>query len=463
VHDRDGDVHREQVVTALRRLVIGRRAHVPFVCRYPVILESINRQGGSGMTARRVSARAPRLALVLVFFGVAAATASGAVRAGATHATLVTTKVRLAGGVYHSVAVTSSGAVFAWGWNIVGQLGNGSTNGSDVPMKVRLPRGTKVTGIAAGFAHTLAVTSTGAVLAWGKNYNSDLANGSTTDSAVPVRPILPAGTKVTAVAAGTDDSLALTSTGAVLAWGLNDYGQLGNGSTGNNVAPVNATLPAGTKVTAIAAGARHTLALTSTGSVLAWGYNADGELGDGNRTSSNVPVDVKLPPGTKVTAVAAGGYYSLALTSTGAVYAWGYNADGELGNGGKSGSDVPVEVRLPHGTKVTAIAAGGNLSEVGQVGAGPGHSLALTSTGAVLAWGYNADGELGNGSTRNSDVPVKVKVPAGKKVAAVGAGELQSLAMTSAGGMLAWGGNGFGQLGDGSYAGSDVPMPVKQL
>ena len=81
--------------------------------------------------------------------------------------------------------------------------------------------------------------------------------------------------------------------------------------------------------------------------MLAWGYNAHGELGDGSRTNSDVPVKVKLPAGTKVTAIAAGGYYSLALTSTGAVYAWGYNADGELGDGGTANSDVPVKVKLP--------------------------------------------------------------------------------------------------------------------
>ncbi len=94
------------------------------------------------------------------------------------------------------------------------------------------------------------------------------------------------------------------------------------------------------------------------------------------------------------------------------------------------------------------------------VTAGPGHSLALTSTGAVFAWGYNTDGELGNGSTANSDVPVKVKLPAGTKVTAIAAGEVHSLAVTSTGSVLAWGGNNFGQLGDGSYQRSDVPVKV---
>jgi alpha-tubulin suppressor-like RCC1 family protein len=98
---------------------------------------------------------------------------------------------------------------------------------------------------------------------------------------------------------------------------------------------------------------------------------------------------------------------------------------------------------------------------VGGAPSGPGHSLALTSTGAVLAWGDNADGELGDGGTRDNDVPVKVKLPAGTKVTAVAAGAVHSLALTSPGAVFAWGGNNFGQLGDGSYAASDVPVRVK--
>ncbi len=366
----------------------------------------------------------------------------------------------VAGGLYHGLALRSTGVVLGWGWNIAGQLCNGSTDGSDVPVKVRPLGGTKVIGIAAGFAHSLALTSNGAVFACGKNDDGELGNGSTTDSDVPVKVDLPAATKVTAVAAGAGHNLAVTSTGTVLAWGLDNEGQLGNGGTGSSDVPVSVSLPTGTKVTAVAVGSLHSLALTSTGAVLAWGYNADGELGDGGTTNSDVPVKVKLPPGNKVTAIAAGGYDSLALTSTGKVFAWGYNADGELGNGGTANSLVPVKVKLPAATKATAIAAGGTLSGVGVIVAGPGHGLALTSTGKVFAWGYNTNGELGNGAMASSHVPVKVKLPAGAKVTAIAAAEVHSLAVTSTGSVLAWGGNNFGQLGDGSYQGSDVPVKV---
>lgn len=406
------------------------------------------------MTGRRISGAIA----IAVLAALSAAGASGARSSGFERATSATPRLRVAGGLYHGLAVSSSGAVFAWGWNIVGQLGDGSTTGSDVPLRVRVPGGTKVTAVAAGFAHSVALASNGAVLAWGKNYNGNLGNGSTSDSVAPVKVHLPAGTKATAIAAGGEHTLAATSTGAVLAWGSGALGQLGNGGTGSSSVPVAVSLPAGVKVSAVAAGALHSLALTSTGAVLAWGDNADGELGDGNRRNSAVPVKVRLPAGVKVVAIAAGGYYSLAVTSTGAVLAWGYNADGELGDGGTKPSVLPVRVKLPAGTKVTAVAAGGSLEGVGQVMGGPGHSLALTSSGTVLAWGYNADGELGDGNTKNSAVPVRVKLPG--RASEVAAGQLHSLALTATGGMFAWGGNNFGQLGDGSYEGSDVPMRV---
>ena len=153
--------------------------------------------------------------------GTAGAAARSALPARAADAASSATKVTaVAGGLYQGLALSSSGAVFAWGWNIAGQLCNGSTTGADVPVKVKPFEGTKVIGITAGFAHSLALTSTGAVLACGKNDDGELGDGGTTDSDVPVKVDLPAGTKVTGVAAGAGHNLAVTSTGAVLAWGL---------------------------------------------------------------------------------------------------------------------------------------------------------------------------------------------------------------------------------------------------
>jgi alpha-tubulin suppressor-like RCC1 family protein len=344
-------------------------------------------------------------------------------------------------------AATPGGPVLAWGSNLSGDLGNGTTTSSSTPVATSLPAGTTVTAVSGGWNHSLALTSTGSVLAWGNNAYGELGNGNTTNSSTPVAVSLPSGTTVTAVSAGYFYSLALTSTGSVLAWGYNASGQLGNGTTASSSTPVAVSLP---PVTAVSAGTGdgHSLALTSTGSVLAWGNNAYGELGNGNTASSSTPVAVSLPSGTIATAISAGSDCSLALTSTGSVLAWGYNAYGQLGNGTTASSSTPVAVSLPAGTTATAISAGFHFS------------LALTSTGSVLAWGYNTDGELGNGTTANSSTPVPVSLHAGTTITAISANGLHSLALTSTGSVLAWGYNAYGQLGNGTTASSSTPVAV---
>ncbi|MGH3156425.1 MAG: RCC1 domain-containing protein, partial [Streptosporangiaceae bacterium] len=158
--------------------------------------------------------------------------------------------------------------------------------------------------------------------------------------------------------------------------------------------PVTVSLAPGVSISRAAAGDGFSLAATSAGQALAWGDDSAGELGHGSTTSSDVPVPVSLPSGTTVTQVAAGmENFALALTSAGQVLAWGDNTFGELGNGSTTDSDIPVAVSLPSGTAVTQVAAGGATS------------YALTSAGAVYAWGSGAGGTLGNGGTSNSGVP----------------------------------------------------------
>jgi alpha-tubulin suppressor-like RCC1 family protein len=344
-------------------------------------------------------------------------------------------------------------SVWAWGTNGFGQLGNATitTSSSSTPIQVSLPSGTAVTAIAGGSYHSLALTSTGQVLAWGYNMAGALGNGTTTSSSTPVQVSLPSGTTVTAIAGGGYHSLALTSSGQVLAWGYNLYGQLGNGSNTFSSTPVQVSLPSGTTVTAIAGGWNHSLALTSTGQVLAWGLNQYGQLGNGTVTDSNTPVQVSLPSGTTAVAIAAGEGHSVVVTSTGQVLAWGSNQYGQLGNETTIDSSTPVAVSLPSGTTVTAIAAGDY------------HSLALTSSGQELAWGANFSGQLGNGSTTDSSTPVAVSLPSGTTVTAIAGGGYNSLALTSSGQVLAWGSNSDGQLGNGTVTDSSTPVPVTGL
>ena len=405
----------------------------------------------------------------------------------------------VAGGSF-GVAVESGGNAVAWGDNFYGELGNGTNTNSDVPVPVSgLSR---VTSVSAGGAHALAVLNTGSVMAWGDNFYGELGTRSaSTDSTLPVAVRLPrtatsvsAGdpggnqgfsmallanrtvktwgydafgqlgngavrvnvghpvnihglTGVTAVAAGSAFSLALMGDGTVDAWGINSVGQLGNGTTGNDsAAPVSVHGLGG--VTSIAAGFEHGLALLSDGTVMAWGDNSQGELGNGTITSSDTPVAVSGLSG--VTAVAAGGDFSLALLSNGTVMAWGDNSYGELGDGTTTSSDTPVAVS--------------GLSDVTSVAAGLEHALALGSSGSISAWGNDNVGQLGDGEAGGiSDTPVAVTGLTGSPVTAVSAGLDHSLALHSDGTVAAWGDNSSGELGNASTTNSDVPVAVENL
>jgi alpha-tubulin suppressor-like RCC1 family protein len=258
-----------------------------------------------------------------------------------------------------------------------------------------------------------------AIAAWGQNFRGQLGNGTSGSTAlVPVLATLPAGTRITQVAPGCDHSLALTSTGSVLAWGDNSDGELGNGTTGHpNGTPAPVLLPHGTRVTAVTAGENDSLAVTTTGRVLGWGDESFGSLGNGRANGvTAVPVRTLLRPGLRVRSIFAGCFHTLAVTSDGSVLAWGDNGNGQLGNGSQlSDSTFPVHVPLPNFGRAVAV------------GGGCVHSVALTSRGQLLAWG--ASGLLGNGSQTFSPVPVPVKLPAGRIAISTGGGAVSNFSL----------------------------------
>jgi alpha-tubulin suppressor-like RCC1 family protein len=347
----------------------------------------------------------------------------------------------------------AAGAVRGWGLNHKGEIGNGTSGeGVFTPAAVHLSAGTMVKSVRIGCEQAAAVTTAGDVLTWGDNTSGQLGTGSSDGSSpIPVQVALPFGTTAASVRVGCGNNLALTAAGRVWAWGSGGDGELGNGTNDSTATPVAVPMAPGTKVTAVTAGGATDFALTASGQVLSWGFGGDGELGNGARNSSNVPVRVRLPKGVKVTSIAAGFEHVLARTAAGGVLAWGANTQGQLGNGFSGGfADVPVRVRLPKGVKVRALFAG-------CVG-----SLALTSTGQVLAWGNNQAGQLGNGKTGGfSDVPVPVKMPKGTTVAEISAGCLDNMARTTSGRVLSWGANSLGQLGNGNTTAASSSHPVR--
>jgi alpha-tubulin suppressor-like RCC1 family protein len=404
--------------------------------------------------ARAGLAVAVAAVLALPALTVAGGAAMAAASAGRTPAEMHAAGAGRPATVGSTAAGTASKHVLAWGFNHLGELGDGGTTDEDTPVAAKLPAGTKVTQVRGGCYHTLALTSKGHVLAWGENSLGQLGDGTfTTDSLTPVRVKLPSGTKVTAVRAGCLFSLALTSKGHVLAWGYNGSGQLGDGTTTTSDTPVRTKLPTGAQATGISAGDNFALARTAKGHALAWGQNFSGQLGNGTTTADSLtPVRVGLPTGAVVTTMTAGEDFALAGTSGGGLFAWGANNLGQFGNGTTTSSDTPVEVFI--------LIRGPSIGHLVSLAAGLSHTLALFSSGALLAWGANSLGQLGNGTTTSSDTPVGVLLPAGAHVKAIGAASFDSLALTVKGHVLTWGFGGQGQLGDGGTTNSDTPVRV---
>jgi alpha-tubulin suppressor-like RCC1 family protein len=267
----------------------------------------------------------------------------------------------IAAGSDYSLALLEDGTVMAWGGNESGQLGDGTFADTELPVAVKGL--TDVTAIAAGGEHSLALLSDGQVMAWGQDESGELGNGGDKNSDVPVAVKDLGG--VTAIAAGGEHSLALLAGGTVMAWGDDEYGQLGNSSVEEReheeIEVRRSEVPVAVEglsgVTAVAAGQHDSLALLANQTVMAWGEDESGELGDGSIVRrEETPVAVSGLAG--VTAIAAGGEHSLALLANGSVATWGENKSGELGNG-SSGAPSDTPVLVSDLAEVKGIAAGG--------------------------------------------------------------------------------------------------------
>jgi hypothetical protein len=246
---------------------------------------------------------------------------------------------------------------------------------------VNLPAGTVIEQVAAGSGHVLALDSAGAVWAWGAGSSGQRGDSSTVANGLnPGMVAFPAGVTITAVFARFNQSFAIDSDGTVWAWGAGTSGQLGVGGTANQLSPAPVTvLPAGTRITAIAPGSGFTLALDEDGNVWAWGANGAGQLGTGNTTTPPGVVQVTGLP--VISAIATGTTSSYALGVDGTVWAWGANGAGQLGDGTTIQRSRPVQVAVPPG--VTTI------------GAGASYAGAVAADGTVWMWGAGDNGQLG--------------------------------------------------------------------
>lgn len=297
-------------------------------------------------------------------------------------------------------ALLTSGRLYAWGLGTHGQLGDGRRRNSfRNAVRVRFPAGVKIASIPVDvmpYNTGLAVDTKGHVWGWGGNAGGELCMGN---KKIYRRPVRLPFSHVTALA-GASGHAVYDAGGVVYACGLNRNGVLGDGSTRNSTTPVRVARLNGASVTQLVAGFDNAGALLSDGKYFDWGYDAEGQLGDGQvGRPSNVPVRVRLPH--PVTQVAQGGSIwhngqTLAMLTDGSVWAWGDNSTGQLGNGRRGFEASPVRVRLPRRFTYQLLATGGNTS------------YAVSTTGRVYAWGDSRVGQLGMGPMRLTRIPVLV-------------------------------------------------------
>ncbi|MEN9560244.1 MAG: hypothetical protein RLZZ502_1455, partial [Pseudomonadota bacterium] len=350
-------------------------------------------------------------------------------------------------GYIFSIAVDGQGKLSAWGKNDQGQLGDAATIARPMLQNVSGVNGvTAVAEVAAGDFYSMVRTQKGELITWGSNQQNELGRPIASDS-TPVPGVVPNIPPVQQISAGSRryhnwnfHSLATTTTGQVLAWGDNFFGQLGDGTSTYKATPI--TVPGlSNMVETMAGGWAFSLARNSAGQVWAWGSNNTGTLGDGSTSNKLSPVPIMSL--SNVAQLAAGDSFSLALKSDGTVASWGNNYLGQLGLGNTSYKTSPENIS--------------GLSNIAEIAAGFAHGLARSRDGQVWAWGANGSAQLGDGSIINRLSPVLV--PGLKQVVEIAAGDFYSLARTADGTVYGWGNLGRGQLGTGIGSLSTKPTP----
>ena len=297
----------------------------------------------------------------------------------------------------HTCALTSVGTIYCWGGNAYGQLGNGTTMQSNMPTAVAA--GVTFVSVSTGGYHTCALTSEGSLYCWGYNYNGQLGIGNTVNRTNPTAVFMPVDVIVASIDAGGNYTCALTTVGTIYCWGRNEYGQLGNGTTSMSTTPSALGLSAGVPIDSISVGEISACARTSDGAIYCWGNNSYGQLGDGTTTHRSMPMPLSIPAGETFASITAGVFHTCANTIVDTIYCWGVNAYGQLGTGDTLDRTSPVIVSMSVGVSSPSLSLGST------------HTCMLNSTGTIYCWGYNADGQLGNGTTSQSNTPVLVPMP----------------------------------------------------
>ena len=340
----------------------------------------------------------------------------------------------ISAGDNHSAAIDTNGALWMWGSNGGGALGDGTNTVRDTQVKVM----DSVASVSCGGYYTAAIRTDGTLWMWGDNDYGQLGDGTTTNRHTPVKIM----DNVAVVSCGISHTAAIRTDGTLWMWGNNLYGELGNGRRGNAKDRYNPNCPNQTvpvkvldNVAAVSCGSSHTAAIRTDGTLWMWGLNVYGELSNGGGGNAEDPIfghpiqTVPVKVLDNVTAVSCGYGHTAAIRTDGTLWMWGFNDWGGLGDGTETSRYTPVKV----------------LDNVAAVSCGPYCTAAIRTDGILWMWGWNRDGQLGDGTTTFRFAPVKVL----DNVAAVSCGGVYTAAVRTDGTLWMWGANNGGQLGNG--------------
>ncbi|MDA8568476.1 hypothetical protein N9L15_04235, partial [Euryarchaeota archaeon] len=367
------------------------------------------------------------------------------------------TDTTLSSGNEHSCAILDDGSVSCWGYNNDGQIGDGTTVQRTIPTPISsLGIGRTAVATSSGFYHTCAILDDGSVSCWGRNSNGELGDGTNIDSLIPTQTSnFGTGRTAVVISVGDSHTCALLDDGTVSCWGNNNDGKLGDATNSNRNTP-NQTSSLGANRTAVAlsVGEHHTCALLDNGTVSCWGNNQYGQLGDGTTTSRNTPTPISsLGTGRTAVAISSGKYHTCALLDDSSLSCWGYNNDGQIGDGTTTQRNTPTQTSsLGIGRTAVAISSGHR------------HTCAVLDNASVSCWGSNQFGQLGDGTTTSRNTPTPISsLGTGRTAVAISSGGSHTCALLDNRTVSCWGLNYYAQLGDGTNTDRNTPTQTSSL
>lgn len=348
--------------------------------------------------------------------------------------------------------INENNILYGYGDNKHGQLGCGTTKDKSIPIKISLENDITITQIVSSFSHSIAIGSDGELYTWGYNKYGELGDGTTIEKDIPIRITLVSGVKPKQISCSAYFSMAIGDDGNLYTWGRNNLGQLGDGTIIDKSTPTKIILANEVNPTQIACGFDFSMAIGSNSELYVWGINDKGQLGDGTTLNKSTPIEISLGDQVKPTQITAGGSHAMAIGSNKELYTWGDNTYGQLGDGSPHnvtkigiqytwGSDrnkiykyTPEKITLANwGVKPTQIACGNE------------HSMAIGSDGELYTWGSNGSSQLGNGFnevTENKPIeitPQRIKLKGRVKPTQIACGYFHSMAIGSDGELYTWG------------------------